>query len=252
MVQAVLGEQALKGRREIISRGTGEQHWRTDYLGRQGNYGPITDDPQAFLVEMNAGETILPHFHEVDQFQVFVAGSGSLGRQAAPAGLITVHYADHHTGYGPINAGPHGYSYFTLRARSDPGAHYLHKPGYREKLKPSPKRHATVDGLTLSTEPVLMLRKELSVEKLMPELDGNDGLGAELIRMGPGMQHTGPDPKATGGQYCLVLNGSLELPGGSYGKWSTVFVPATDAPLAFTAGPKGLEALLLQFARAAS
>lgn len=250
-MQAIMGETALKGRKEIISRGTGEQHWRTDYLGRQGNYGPITDDPQAFLVEMNAGENIVPHFHEVDQFQVFVAGSGGLGRQAAPSAQMMVHYADHHTGYGPIVAGPHGYSYFTLRARSDPGAHYLHKPGYREKLKPSPKRHGTAD-LTLSTEPVLMLRREMAVEKLMPELDGADGLGAALIRMGPGMSHTGPDPEATGGQYCLVLNGSLELPSGSYGKWSAVFVPATDAPLAMTAGPKGLETLFLQFARPAA
>jgi len=246
MVQAVAGETALKGRRVIKSRGTGEEHWRTDFLGRQGNGGAILNEPQAFLVEMHAGESILPHFHEVDQYQVFVAGSGGLGRQAA--GPVAVHYADHHTGYGPINAGPHGYSYFTLRAQSDPGAHYLHKPGYREALKPSPKRHGVADGITLSTEPVLMLRKELAVEPLLPDLDGGDGLGASLIRMGPGMRHTGPDPRATGGQYCLVLNGSLELPTGSYGKWSTVFVSAADVPLGLTAGPKGMEALLLQFA----
>jgi hypothetical protein len=46
-----------------------------------------------------------------------------------------------------------------------------------------------------------------------------------------------------------VLNGSLELPTGTYSAWSTVFVPATDAPLAFAAGTKGLEMLLLQFSR---
>jgi len=247
MVQAIAGESALKGRRIIKSRGTGEEHWRTDFLGKQGNGGEIVNEPQAFLVEMHASETILPHFHEVDQFQVFVAGGGSLGRHAA--GLLAVHYADHHTGYGPINAGPHGYSYFTLRAKSDPGAHYLHKPGYREALKPSPKRHGVAADITLSTEPVLMERKEVAVEKLMPDLDGTDGLGAALIRMGPGMTHTGPDPRATGGQYYLVVNGGLELKAGSYSAWSTVFVSATDAPLALTAGPKGLEALLLQFSR---
>ena len=247
MVQAIAGEHALKGRRVVKSGGTGEEHWRTDFLGKPGSRGGILEEPQAFLVEMHANETILPHFHEVDQFQIFVAGGGGLGRQAA--GLLAVHYADHHTGYGPINAGPHGYSYFTLRARSDPGAHYLHRPGYREALKPSPKRHGVAADITLSTEPVLTGRKELTVEKLMPEFDGSDGLGASLLRMGPGMTHTGPDPRATGGQYYLVVNGSLELKNGSYSAWSTVFVPATDAPLAFTAGPKGLEALLLQFAK---
>jgi hypothetical protein len=94
-----------------------------------------------------------------------------------------------------------------------------------------------------------MARTEIAVEKLIPELDGSDGLGASLIRMGPGMTHTGPDPRATGGQYYLVVNGSLALGSASYSAWSTVFVPAADAPLAFSAGPKGLEALLLQFAK---
>ena len=246
MVQAVAGEQALKQRRFVKSRGTGEQFWRTDFLGRQGDGGGIRNEPQAFLVEMPANFTIVPHFHEVDQFQVFVAGGGGMGRQAA--GVLAVHYADHHTGYGPINAGPHGYSYFTLRAKSDPGARYLHNPGYREALKPSRKRHGTATDLTLSTEPVLIDRKAVEVEPLMPELDGADGLGAALIRIGPGMSHAGPDPRATGGQYYLVVNGSMELATGNYSAWSTVYVSREEGPLAFRSGPKGLEVLLLQFA----
>jgi len=249
MVQAIAGETALKGRKMIKSGGTGEEHWRTDFLGKRAD-GEIKDhQPQAFLIEMSANEVIVPHFHEVDQFQVFVSGSGSLGRNQEGAQPLSVHYADHHTGYGPIHAGPQGYSYFTLRARSDSGAVYLHNPGYREKLKPSRKRHGMAAGLTLSTEPVLMERKEVAVQKLMPDLDSTDGLGASLIRMGPGMTHTGPDPRATGGQYYLVVNGSLMLATGTYSAWSTVFVSAADAPLGLTAGPKGMEALLLQFAR---
>ena len=249
MVQAVIGEQALKRRRIIKSRGTGEEHWRTDFLGKPGDGGGIKNEPQAFLIEMHADETILPHFHEVDQFQVFVSGAGSLGRNKEAAQPLSIHYADHHTGYGPINAGPQGYSYFTLRAKSDPGAHYLHKPGYREALKPSRKRHGVAAGVALSTEPVLMDLKEVKVERLLQDLDGSDGLGASLIRMGPDSSHTGPDPRATGGQYCLVLNGSLELDEGIYSAWSTVFVSGDEGPLALKAGAKGLEALLLQFPR---
>ena len=249
MVQAVAGEQALKGRRVIKSRGTGEEHWRVDYLGKPGDGGAIKDEPQAFLIEMHSSEVIVPHFHEVDQFQVFVSGAGSLGRNKAGAQPLAVHYADHHTGYGPINAGPQGYSYFTLRAKSDPGAHYLHKPGYREALKPSRKRHGVAAGLALSTEPVLMAMKETKVEPLLQELDGTDGFGAALIRMGPGARHTGPDPRATGGQYYLVLNGSLALPAAEYSLWSALFVSRDEAPLAFSAGTEGLEALQLQFAR---
>src|SRR5262245_6237067 len=132
MVQAISGDVALKGRRVIKSRGTGEEHWRTDFLGKQGDGTIKEHQPQAFLIEMSANEVIVPHFHEVDQFQVFVSGSGNVGRAAEAHQPLMVHYADHHTGYGPINAGPHGYSYFTLRAKSDPGATYLHNPGYRE------------------------------------------------------------------------------------------------------------------------
>jgi len=246
MVQAMAGEQALKARKVVKSRGTGEQHWRTDFLGRGGDGGPIRNEPQAFLVEMHANETILPHFHEVDQFQVFVAGGGAVGR--APAGVLTVHYADHHTAYGPIHAGPQGYSYFTLRAKSDPGAHYLERPGSREALKPSARRHATAAGVALTTEPVLMALAEPVSERLMPDLHGDDGLDATVVRLGPGASHTGSDPRATGGQYYLVVNGTMALAGASYGAWSTVFVPAGDPPLAFQAGPKGLEVLVLQFA----
>ena len=250
MIQAMAGELALKGRRIIKSGGTGEEHWRTDFLGKRAD-GTIKDhQPQAFLIEMQANEVIVPHFHEVDQFQVFVSGSGSLGRESNLAHPLAVHYADHHTGYGPINAGPQGYAYFTLRARSDSGAGYLHKPGYREKLKPSRKRHGVAAGLALSIEPVLMERKEVAIEPLLTDLDGSDGLAASMLRMGPGASHAGPDPRAGGGQHFLVLNGSLKLDGNSYSAWSTVFVSKDEAPLDLRAGPKGLEVLLLQFPRA--
>lgn len=249
MVQAIAGETALKGRRVIKSRGTGEEHWRTDFLGKPGDGEIHEHQPQAFLIEMSANEVIVPHFHEVDQFQIFVSGSGSMGRTREVSQPLAVHYADHHTGYGPITAGPHGYSYFTLRAKSDSGAIYLHNPGYRERLKPSAKRHGVAAGITLSTEPVLMDRKDVVVEPYMQELATGDGLGVSLIRMGPGASYAGPDPSATGGQYYLVANGAAEIESGAYSAWTPIFVAKTDQALTLRAGPKGLEALLLQFAR---
>ena len=251
MVIAVAAEQALEGRRIVKSTGTGEEHWRTDFIGRHGN-GTFRDEPQAFLIEMTPGEVIVPHFHEVDQFQIFVAGSGSLGRNNEGAQPLAVHYTDHHTGYGPINAGPHGFSYFTLRARTDPGAVYLHKPGYREKLKPSRKRHDLAQ-ITLSTEPVLLSRGNAVLEPLLKNQDqAEDGLGAFLLRMGPNRKASGPDPRASGGQHCLVVNGSLELGGKLYPSWSALFVAAGEAPLAISAGPRGLEMLILQYPRPGS
>jgi hypothetical protein len=249
MVQAVAGATALQGRRVIKSGGTGEEHWRTDFLGRRSD-GEMKDEPQAFLIEMSPNEVIVPHFHEVDQFQVFVAGGGGLGRNNDVAHPIAVHYADHHTGYGPINAGPQGFSYFTLRAKTDPGAVYLHKPGYREKLKPSRKRHHFAHCITLSTEPVLLNRRNLALEPLLENQEREpDGLGAFLLRMGPNTKAAGPEPRGTGGQYYLVVNGSLECGATSYSAWSTIFVGPGEAPLEVSAGPKGLEALILQYPR---
>ena len=246
MTTAVAAEQALKGRRVIKSKGTGEEHWRTDYIGTRST-GEGSASPQAFLIEMRAHETILPHFHEVDQFQVFVAGSGGLGRNDVPT--LAVHYTDHHTGYGPINAGPRGYSYFTLRAKTDPGARYLHQPGYREALRPSRKRHATAPGLLLTTAPVLMQLDAVHTEALLTGLDAHDGLGAWLHRLGPGMALQGAEPSACGGQYWLVVNGSLVFHGERYTPWSLLFVGAADAALDAVAGPEGLEVLQLQYAQ---
>lgn len=235
--------QATPGRRLVKSTGTGEEHWRTDFIGKRMD--AVQETPQAFLIEMSPNEVIVPHFHEVDQFQVFVAGAGSLGRDTHPVRPLAVHYADHHTGYGPITAGTHGYSYFTLRARTDSGAVYLHKPGYREKLKPSRKRHHTAADIVLSTEPVLQARREIARETLF---DGGDGaLGAWLLRLGPDMQADGPDPRSSGGQYYLVVNGSLDIAGNSCPAWTTVFVGAADAAMKIRAGNRGAEVLLMQF-----
>lgn len=249
MVIAVAAGQALPGRRIIKSNGTGEEHWRTDYIGTRST-GTGGDAPQAFLIEMHSDETILPHYHEVDQFQVFVAGSGALGRHEVPT--LAVHYTDHHTGYGPIKAGTRGYSYFTLRARTDTGAKYLHRPGYRESLKPSRKRHGTAGGLELTTAPVLAQLAEPQSEALLTELAGDDGLGAWLHRLGGGMALAGGSPAGSDGQYWLVLNGTLAWQEQSYGPWSLVFVGAGDPALQASAGPEGLEILQLQYPRAPS
>jgi hypothetical protein len=248
MTIAVAAADALKARRAIKSTGTGEEHWRSDFIGVKTNV--LGDAPQAFLIDMSANETILPHYHEVDQYQVFVAGSGGLGRHAVPT--LAVHYTDHHTGYGPIVAGPRGYSYFTLRAKTDSGAKYLHQPGYRESLKPSKKRHGTSGGLELTTAPVLKALAAPQSEPLLAELAAGDGLGAWLHRLGPGMKLQGADPSGTGGQYWLVVNGALAWNGTIYAPWSLLFVEGREPAITIEAGAEGLEILQLQYAHAPS
>ena len=248
MVQAFNGEVAKQDRLTVKNKGTGRPQWRIDYMGMRTPH--VEDRPHVFLVEMDSGGSIRPHFHQVDQFQIFVSGDGSFGRSAVP--FIALHYADHHTAYGPIQAGPLGLSFFTIRAKCDPGSIYVDNPGYKELLKPTKKRYVLKDNIALSTEPVLQHRAEVAVENLLEGTDDSDGLGASMLRLGANMKTAAPDPSATAGQFYLVVNGSLLLDGTGYPVWSIVHVTPADAPLEVRAGPQGLEIIVFSFPRSAT
>jgi hypothetical protein len=245
MVIAVSGEAAAKGRRTGTTS-HGETRWYTDFIGELVE--KVEDRPQSHLTEMDANQSIVPHFHEVNQFQVMVAGSGSIGRNQLP--LLALHYADHHTAYGPILAGPCGLSLFTVRAQSDPRAIFLNKPGYKDFLKPSKKRYIVLEGVPLSGRSSLQYRGTAALDSVLSgDIDTSDGLDAAMLRLGGGMRFECPDPRQTGGQYLLVLNGSLEIEAASYAAWSVIFVDRVEAPLQVCAGPMGAEALVLNFPR---
>src|SRR4051794_30692220 len=94
--------------------------YRTYYFGRD----EVHDGPQGFLLEIPTPQGVItPHFHRVDQFQVFVAGSGMIGKH--PIAPVTVHYSDGYTPYGPIVAGPEGITFFNLRSSGDSGQHEM-------------------------------------------------------------------------------------------------------------------------------
>ncbi|MCT7376733.1 hypothetical protein [Chelativorans salis] len=221
------------------------QSWKINLFGKNSDIA--TPDPQAFRLDLNAHQKLDSHFHIVDQFQVFIAGSGTIGRNQVQ--LVTVHYADHHTGYGPLIASAQGLSYLTLRSKTDAGLVYLSTPNVREKLKPTKRRHRVSPQVTLSTDPVLRNRDSISVESVIDEEPGDDGMNVKVIRLGPNMAAQSPDPSESGGQYLIVLNGSLLLDGKSYEPYSLVFLRALDEAPLLTAGEAGLEVMVTQFPR---
>lgn len=110
------------------------------YLGPNPAPDPEADglpEPQAFHVEMGEDCKLDVHFHELDQFQVMVSGSGKLGRHTVGAGMV--HYTDAHTPYGPIVAGPPGLGYLTLRRESDTRTLYM--PESRDRLSEARSDH---------------------------------------------------------------------------------------------------------------
>jgi hypothetical protein len=247
MIYTRSGADALAQRDVVISPGTGNQHWGTVFFGPRSSSAQAPG-PQATMSDLNAHEAIVPHFHGVTMFQLFIAGSGTIGSRGQVLEPLTVQFKDHHTAYGPVTAGPQGLSFVALRmytGNSEPT--YLKDPGSREKLRPSRRRNLTAGPVKFSVEPVMQSRTETVWETLFEESD--DGMAAHVVRLGAGRTANGPDPRRAGGYYVFVGNGSIvhgdeELP-----LWSMVVVEPKEEQFELRAGPKGLEALVLQYPR---
>jgi hypothetical protein len=249
MIYRKNGSEALAAREVVISPGTGIPHWGTVFFGPRTSHGNAPG-PQATMSDMNAHETLVPHFHGTTQFQLFVAGSGTIGARKTPLTPLTVQYKDHHTAYGPVVAGAQGLSFMALRIRTGNSAPvYIDKPGYREQLRPSKRRNLLSEPVAFSTAPVLEHRTEAAWESLFQSETTDDGMAAHVVRLGAGMATAGPDPKLAGGYYVFVGNGSLVTVGEELPLWSMVAVESHEDGFEIRAGSKGLEALVLQFPR---
>jgi hypothetical protein len=244
-MQAVSSTQALASRKKLVNPNSGAQRWRTPFLGVPVRTDEeVRDGPLAFLVEMTPESVLPPHFHPVDQYQVFVSGSGLLGKHRAHG--LAIHYADRHTAYGPIAAGPHGVAYFTLRARTDGRGMFLHKPGAREQLQPSKRRFRMVDDIVLAVPPVLAELATPVTETLLHE-QPDDGLAAYMLRLGAGASMQGPTASGSGGQFYLVASGSLRQDEEDLPTWSILFAAPDEPAPELSAGAVGAEVLVLQF-----
>lgn len=217
---------------------------RKDGVGRRRDYigtpGEIIDGPQGFLVERPyAGARVDPHFHDIDQFQVIVAGDGRIGKKLVKP--ITFQYADAYTPYGPIVADDDGISFFTLRNVAS-GGHFS-MPGSRHLMPCRAGRNIAGD-LDLNSE--VLAENEVTRESLMDTQD--DGVHAESIHLGPNASASGV-PCEGGGQYYLVCDGTLVENGKTLDELSLMHVGADEGTLTLHAGPKGATVLAMQFGR---
>lgn len=257
MLQAVSGEVAFQSRREGKSH-SGDTRWQTYFIGKRhvvttpdmpAVHIEVGAEPQCHVSEMGPQQSIATHFHQTDQFQVMAAGTCTVDGEPLP--VIALHFGDHHTVFGNLTSGPEGLWLFTMCNQFDPGGIYLHQKGSEALLKPSKRRSLMAKGIRLSAEYTLKTRKAVALESLFEKgYDGSDGLGAYMLRLGAGMKTMGPDPKKTGGQFYLVVNGSLNHNGASYPTWSAIYADSSEAPFEACAGARGVEALIMNFPRA--
>jgi len=244
-------------RRQFSQAPTGMQLHYTGFIGPEGrDVGQVrpapdqslssgaTLDPMAFLIEQVPHSCGRPHFHCVDQWQVFVQGDGELGRH--PISDVYLHFAGAFTTYGPIRAGEKGVSYFTLRNSYDFGAHYM--PEARERLRaswPSARRELKAGpDPAMTSEALAALEKVEQRAVIGPE---PDGLGAWRIALPPFATAMAPDPRDGRGQSFVVLVGDMIFERKTLPVHSCLFVHPNDGALEILAGSEGVELLCLQY-----
>jgi len=109
MIYTMSSTEALARRRVIKSPGSGIEHWGTEFFGPRSSTS-VAPGPQATMSDLNPNETVLPHFHGTTQFQLFPAGSGTIGRSALQP--LVVQYKDHRRRHGRAHraaGGRHGH-----------------------------------------------------------------------------------------------------------------------------------------------
>ena len=228
--------QQARRRHLILPNGTG--YFKGEYLQESP-----TDSgaPHAFLIEQDANTTILPHFHQQNQFQIITGGGGMLGRHAVQP--LLVHYAGAYTGYGPIVCGAEGLHYLTLRPRYGPGAQFM--PAARADMVRGPKKHFSSEPVTLLSAEQLRALASVQCEEILPLEDG--GLAVSLYHLPPHASTPALAPATGAGQYLLVAGGTLLHDGQRLQNWESVYLTPDEAPLTLAAGEQGAAVLLLQF-----
>jgi hypothetical protein len=221
--------------------------WRSDFTERKLGV------PQLLLVEQQVpGSQILPHFHDLDQFQVFMDNHGRLGSHAiAP---ISIHYTNSHTGYGPIVAGEKGFSYYVFRPDfAIGGSYYLHLPEGRARLRPGGKRVLLAAGITLMPHDELGKLGAPQIERLIgvKEGDPDAGVFVDVVNLGPAMKYSGPPPSEGGGQVFLLAHGGVTYGEKKLSGRASLALTRDEPAVTVTSGGKGAQLLVFQYPKRA-
>ena len=242
-----------------LNRRKAKEGWNTLYMGvnryhrKESDPTPDADAlyPVAFLVEKEPGAVIHPHYHAAEQFQVVVDGSCKFGAHDVDG--VAVHYTGPYSSYGPIVAAEKGLQFFTLRKGFDAGARYMpaERMALREGRKQWEHREVTADVPGVMSEAELARLSGVESDNVLAQ--EADGVSAWRHRLPSGASLRGADPALGGGQFWLVLSGSLTVTDPEpLAPKSCVFVGADEAAPIVVAGPSGAEVLCMQFPRQAS
>jgi hypothetical protein len=229
---------------QVVSSSNARRHQIDTYMGEVKfslYFGtPVTmhEGPQAYIVQPQDPNVRLdPHFHDIDQFQVFLTGNAMFGKNEMRP--ISIHYADAFTPYGPIVARGETFSFLVLRPAASGG--YYGMPAEREKMKGRNGQNISMQIDHTSPLGDAVERKFLCGPRA-------DGLAAEIIRIPPNAEAAGLKP-AGAGQFCLVCDGRVTVDGETEEKMSLIYIDKDERAPVFRAGEEGAEILVLQYPR---
>lgn len=198
--------------------------------------------PVAFLIEQDPRTSLKSHFHDANEFQLFIAGDGLFEKKVIKP--LSLHYASAYNPYGPIDAGNSGLSYFTFRDGRDLGPHFM--PEERNLLRT--QRRSTRTAFVENIDNVRRFRdatsNQIDCVQLFPLED--DGFGAPIYYLPPNVGFVGPASGRSAGRWFCVLVGSIGLAEHRLDEHSCAFM-SPDKATAITAGPSGATVMTLQF-----
>ena len=205
-------------REEMNPRGHLQRQF--DYFGKTSAH---QGGPEAFRVDYGPERTSTPHFHSVDQFQIFFGAPGAL-YQRHPIPDVELHYADAFVTYGPFSAGRERIQFFTLRACQ--GQFKGRMPSERHKLRYQGRR-----GIHVDVSPFLDRPSPAPGEVVGQDLISghDDRLAAQLVSAGPDSQIDLAASTGTSGQYVCVLSGDVDCKGAIFGPMSLGWSGAGEA-----------------------
>ncbi|MBL0923349.1 MAG: hypothetical protein IBJ12_02645 [Sphingomonadaceae bacterium] len=244
-MQSISAETAASDR--FFIEGPGPKAWIHNYLQPSRTHLDGTprsageELPMIYLVDQEPNSAIRTHFHQVDQFQIVVGGSGAMGN--TPLAPITVHYTTAYTGYGPLRAGPEGLQYLTIRNRWDPGHRYL--PECKDELPAAgtvKQRQRTTKPRGIQSCQALHALDAPAVCHLIDEPES--GANAWMLSLPP--LSAAPSFTSDDSDRVIVVCAGNLHGSDANGLHSCHFVPAGET-IEVEAGPDGADLLVLQF-----
>ncbi len=190
---------------------------------------------QAYFVEQPPFSSVPAHYHDTNQFQVFLDGKAIFGKKLIDS--ITIHYAGGHTPYGPIMTKKSSISYLTLRNNWDSGGKKM--PEQKKNLISVPRVFFLSDKIFLKTG---------INEKLIEDIywDDQTHLGISLSYLPKNSSSEFSFPKMGFGKYCLILSGSILYDSDEIEQKSCFYL-SKDELFNFKSGGEGAIILSMQF-----